>query len=112
MGTEVTPGTSEPSRQPSLRRRGHGRVGPAMASKVVVAEYSAEGGPEKAFMAPDGHEAGPTDAGEYVIAYCAKHRSRRYPQWSSIPWGSPLKHDSDRVLVLLDGRWNWTRWFG
>lgn len=76
-----------------------------MASKVVVAEYSAEGGPEKPFMAPDGHEAGPTDAGDYVIAYCAKHRSRRYPQWSSIPWGSPLKQEGDRLLVLLDGRW-------
>lgn len=71
-----------------------------MASKVVVAGYSAEGGPEKPFMAPDGHEAGPTDPGEYVIAYCAKHRSRRYPQWSSIPWGSPLKQDGDRLYGI------------
>jgi hypothetical protein len=76
-----------------------------MASKVVVAEYSAEGGPEKPFMAPDGHEAVPTEAGEYRIAYCTRHRSRRYPQWSSIPWGSPLKLDGDRLLVHLDGRW-------
>ncbi|HXU63007.1 MAG TPA: hypothetical protein VN962_14965 [Polyangia bacterium] len=76
-----------------------------MPKQVVVAQYSAEGGPEKPFMAPDGHEAGPTDAGAYIIAYCTRHRSRRYPQWSSIPWGSPLKMDGERLLVYLDTRW-------
>lgn len=76
-----------------------------MPKQVVVAQYNAEGGPEKPFMAPDGHEAGPTDAGEYIVAYCTRHRSRRYPQWSSIPWGSPLKMDGERLLVYLDGRW-------
>jgi len=76
-----------------------------MGLKLVVAEYEAEGGPEKAFMAPDGHEAGPTDPGAYVVAYCSRHRSRRYPQWSGIPWGSKLKVDGAQVSVLLDGRW-------
>jgi hypothetical protein len=71
----------------------------------IVAEYEAQGGPEKAFMAPDGHEAGPTDPGSYVIAYCSRHRSRRYPQWSGIPWGSKLKVENGDVLVWLDGRW-------
>lgn len=76
-----------------------------MPSKVIVATYDALGGPEKAFKAPDGFVAGPTDAGEYVIAYCAKHRSARYPQWSGIPWGSPLKEQAGEILVQLAGKW-------
>lgn len=73
--------------------------------KLIVAEYEAEGGPEISFIAPDGHEAGPTDPGDYIVAYCSRHRSRRYPQWSGIPWGSKLKVDKAELLVLLDGRW-------
>jgi hypothetical protein len=76
-----------------------------MSKKVIVAQYQAEGGPEVPFMGSDGHEAGPTDAGDYVVAYCAKHRSVRYPQWSGIPWGAKLKTDGGVLLVQLDGRW-------
>jgi hypothetical protein len=72
---------------------------------VTVRTYDAVGGPEKKTLAPDGFWAGPTDPGEYVVAYCGKHRSRRYPEWSSIPWGASLKDDGKHVLVLLDGKW-------
>jgi hypothetical protein len=72
---------------------------------VLLSTYDAVGGPEKKVLAPDGFWAGPTDAGEYVVAYCGKHRSRRYPDWSSIPWGTHLKDDGTTVFVLLDGKW-------
>ena len=41
-----------------------------MASNVLVKDYPALGGPEFSFVASDGHEAGPTDEGEYRVAYC------------------------------------------
>lgn len=35
-----------------------------------------------------------------------KHRSTRYPAWSSIPWGSGLRKNASNVLeVHVDGAW-------
>jgi hypothetical protein len=70
-----------------------------MAKKAVIATYDALGGPEKAVKAPDGFVAGPTDAGNYVIAYCARHQSNRYPKWSGIPWGAALRDTPFKVIA-------------
>lgn len=76
-----------------------------MTAKAVVQTYEAYGGPEYLHIAPDGHEAGPTDAGEYRVAYVGRHASKRYPTWSKIPWGTPLKEEAGEVLVRVDGWW-------
>ncbi len=76
-----------------------------MTSKVLVRSYSAFGGPEFSFMASDGHEAGPTDEGEYRVAYCGRHSSKRYPTWSKIPWGAKLKDEGGAIIVLFEGKW-------
>jgi hypothetical protein len=76
-----------------------------MARKVVVQVYDAYGGPEVAKIAPDGFEAGPTDPGEYRVAYCSRHASTRYPTWSKIPWGAPLKDEKGVVWVKYQGTW-------
>jgi hypothetical protein len=76
-----------------------------MSRLVLVASYSAVGGPEKSGMGSDGFGMGPTTAGEYVVAYCSKHVSRRYPEWSSIPWGAPLKEEAGELVVEMGGRW-------
>jgi len=73
--------------------------------KVRIAEYVAFGGPATPVVAPDGFTAGPTDPGEYVVAYCGKHRSKRYKTWSSIPWGAKLKDTRTDVMVEVDGKW-------
>lgn len=74
--------------------------------KVIVDRYLAMGGPAEARTGRDGFEAGPTDAGTFVIAYCGKHSSSRYPTWSKIRWGSPLREAPDgHVDVLHDGKW-------
>jgi hypothetical protein len=77
-----------------------------VASKVLVRSYPAFGGPELTFLASDGHEAGPTDEGEYRVAYCGRHSSKKYPTWSKIPWGSKLKEEGEDVLVQFEGRWS------
>jgi hypothetical protein len=76
-----------------------------MADKVTVANYAAYGGPEVAFMADDGHMAGPTDEGEYRVHHCARHSSKRYPDWSKIPWGAKVRDDGEKVSVFFEGKW-------
>lgn len=76
-----------------------------MGDRVSVAIYSALGGPETERMGDDGFPAGPTDEGEYRVAYCGRHSSERYPTWSKIPWGSKLKDDGKVVSVLFEGKW-------
>jgi hypothetical protein len=56
-------------------------------------------------MGADGFEAGPTDAGEYRIAYVGKHKSARYPAWSSVRWGAPLRKERGVLQVQVDGTW-------
>lgn len=73
---------------------------------VVVDAYLAVGGPPAARGGSDGFEAGPTDAGTFVIAYTGLHSSARYPAWSAIRWGSPLREAGGGVIeVLHDGKW-------
>lgn len=76
-----------------------------MASKVIVKSYPAVGGPNAALMGADGYTAGPTDPGNFVLAYCGKHSSQRYAAWSKIPWGSRLKEEHGILHVHLQGRW-------
>jgi len=76
-----------------------------MTTKVTVEVYDAVGGPEMSSVGPDGFEAGPTDPGEYRVAYCGRHISRRYPDWSTIPWGAALKDEDGTLYVHHQGRW-------
>jgi hypothetical protein len=73
--------------------------------KTILEEFDAVGGPAKRRIGSDGFVAGPTDAGEYLVAYCGRHTSRRYPHWSSIPWGTPLKEEKGELMVQLRGTW-------
>jgi hypothetical protein len=74
-------------------------------SMVTVDSYEAVGGPAIPVMGWDGFEAGPTDEGTYVVAYCAKHRSSRYRNYSSIPWGTPLRENNGSLEVFINKRW-------
>jgi len=74
-------------------------------ARFLVESFSAAGGPETAVMGGDGFERGPTDPGEYLIAYCGRHQSKRYPDWSGIPWGTPLKEDKGELWVKMEGTW-------
>ena len=74
-------------------------------AKVIVGSYAGKGGPKAALLGGDGFEAGPTDAGTYVLAYCGKHSSSRYQAWSRIRWGSQLKERGGHIYVQHDGRW-------
>jgi hypothetical protein len=76
-----------------------------MSGKVVVATYDAVGGPRTSGMAGDGHVAGPTDEGNFVLSHCGKHSSSRYPEWSRIQWGSELKESNGKLLVHHEGKW-------
>jgi len=77
-----------------------------MPPKVIVGTYDAVGGPKKAFKAHDGYRAGPTDAGEYVIAYCGKHSSSKYYRyWSKVRWGTPLREKRGVLQVYVNKRW-------
>lgn len=76
-----------------------------MATKVLAAMYDGFGGPKNARMGDDGFEAGPTDPGEYRVAYCGRHSSRRYRGWSTFRWGSEVKEEAGKVLVMHDGKW-------
>ncbi|MCG5052494.1 MAG: L,D-transpeptidase [Myxococcales bacterium] len=73
--------------------------------KVIISSYGAVGGPKTRQMGVDGFEMTPTPAGDFVIAGCRPHESRRYPGGSSIPWGAPLKEESGVVMVKVDGSW-------
>lgn len=57
-------------------------------------------------MASDGFQQGPTDAGEYRVAYFGRHISRRYPFWSGVPWGAPLKEENNSLRVNIGGKWS------
>jgi hypothetical protein len=73
---------------------------------VMVDQYKAVGGPANTSTGRDGFEAGPTDAGTYALSYCGQHSSARYPNWSKIRWGSPLRERTPGdVEVLHDGKW-------
>lgn len=76
-----------------------------MTNKVTIEVYDAVGGPETSRLGPDGFEQGPTDPGEYRVAYCGRHISQRYPDWSTIPWGAPLKDEGGQLYVLYQGQW-------
>ena len=76
-----------------------------MVKMVAVKAYSAFGGPETERLAADGFWAGPTDEGEYRVGYIGRHSSKRYPTWSKIPWGAPLKIEEDQLLVRYEGKW-------
>jgi len=77
-----------------------------MSNKVIVGIYDAVGGPKTPIMRADGYQAGPTDKGEYVIAYCAKHSSpRMYRTWSNIRWGTPLRERKGILEVYINGKW-------
>jgi hypothetical protein len=73
--------------------------------QVIVATYAGKGGPRAAVMGGDGFEAGPTDAGKYVLASVGKHSSSRYRDWSRIRWGSLLRERGGQLQVQHDGRW-------
>jgi hypothetical protein len=72
---------------------------------VVVAVFDAVGGPPQSLPGGDGFQMGPTDPGKFTIASCQPHRSRRYPAWSSIPWGTPIKEQNGQILVQVERRW-------
>ena len=74
--------------------------------EIITDEYDAVGGPPNSRLEEDGFQAGPTDVGEYVIAYCGRHSSDRYPNWSRIPWGARLKEERNgKLYVFYEGRW-------
>lgn len=76
-----------------------------MATKVLAATYAAVGGPKDPKMAADGFMAGPTDPGRYRVAYYGRHSSIRYPGFSTFLWGSPVKEEGGKVLVMHRGAW-------
>ncbi len=77
-----------------------------MARQVVIDTYVAAGGPRTATLGSDGFEAGPTDEGTFVISYYGQHSSTRYPTFSKIRWGSPLRETvPGKVEVLHEGAW-------
>ena len=73
--------------------------------KVIVAIFDAVGGPKSTSIGSDGFPQGPTDSGQYVVHRCGRHSSRRYPDWSGIPWGSRLRIRGSRVQAYYNGRW-------
>ncbi len=76
-----------------------------MSRLVLIEQYEAMGGPEVGGRGNDGFEEGPTDSGEYRIAYCKRHVSRRYPFWSSVPWGADLKEEAGEIWVKVRNTW-------
>lgn len=70
-----------------------------------IDEFSAVGGPAVSQMGGDGFEAGPTNKGQYTIAYCGKHSSQRYAEWSKIKWGTPLKEEKGKLYVFEKNKW-------
>jgi len=76
-----------------------------MATKLIVATYDAVGGPRVPIKGGDGLTMGPTDQGNYVMAYCGRHTSPTYRYWSRIPWGASLKEEKGVLKVFVKGRW-------
>jgi len=75
------------------------------SAKKIIATYDAVGGPAQPSMGNDGHMKSPTRQGEFVVASCGKHTSTRYPYWSKVPWGTPLRKERGRLEVSMNGRW-------
>src|SRR5690606_88715 len=79
---------------------------------AMAARFDARGGPEKAFklMFGDQYEHTPTKKGEYVVARCGQHVSKRY-RWSGIPWGSRMRRDPNghELQVCLHGQWRFVK---
>lgn len=75
-----------------------------MAEKTVTVEiYDAIGGPIKY---DKNTQAGPTNAGKFLVDRCEQHRSTRtYRDWSNVRWGAPLKEEAGRLMVQIDGKW-------
>src|SRR5262245_48162382 len=76
-----------------------------MKRKVIVKEYEAKGGPRKKGTGADGFPMGPTESGAYRVLRWGKHKSQRYPAWSSVRWGTPLKNDAGTLKVFVEGSW-------
>jgi len=76
-----------------------------MATRVLVASFSAVGGPSKLHKASDGFWAGPTDAGTYRISHCGRHSSPSYKAWSTVKWGSDIKEERGEIKVMHNGHW-------
>lgn len=77
----------------------------ADTAKKIIATYDAVGGPAQPTMGSDGFMQHPTRKGEFVVAYCGKHSSTRYPYWSKVPWGTPLRKERGKLEVFMNGRW-------
>jgi len=76
------------------------------ANKIIIAVYPAVGGPTTVGIGSDGNQEGPTDQGDYVIAYCGKHSSpKMYQFWSKITWGTQLRERKGVLEVYVSGRW-------
>ena len=73
--------------------------------KAFIDSFDARGGPNTTSMGADGFSAGPTNKGKFVIARCGKHSSRRYPDWSRILWGTPLKEEGGILKVKMGNVW-------
>lgn len=71
----------------------------------MAATYAGMGGPNEAKMAADGFTAGPTEPGRYRVAYHGRHSSLRYPGFSTFLWGSEVKEEGGKVLVMHRGAW-------
>ena len=75
-------------------------------SRLGIKEYyDAVGGPPESFIAADGFEAGPTDPGEYRVAYVSRHISESKYKLSKIPWGAPLRRAGTKLEAQFDGKW-------
>src|SRR5262245_29342201 len=77
-----------------------------MLTHVLVKRYDAFGGPVRRGTGGDGFPTGPTDAGTYRVSHCGRHSSHRYKSWSTFRWGSAVKQENGKVLVMHDGRWS------
>ena len=78
---------------------------PIPPGRVIVAVFDGVGGPAKATMGADGFTKSPTAPGTSVIASCGKHSSQRYPDWSGIPWGTPMRENGGQIEIWRDARW-------
>jgi len=78
---------------------------PLGLKKVIINGYSAVGGPENPQIGSDGFTMTPTDEGEYVIYGSWKHTSTRYPYWSGIPWGTPIRKKGQNIEIFMKNKW-------
>lgn len=72
---------------------------------TFIDSFEAVGGPATPGMGDDNYPTGPTDKGKFVIARCGKHSSNRYPIWSKVEWGTPLKEDAGILYVKVKDVW-------